>query len=84
MTKGNAYMESELEGFTKKLSDVEVNTLWKIKDYEQLLHQRPTEKFLVTSLEQLREQVLKESSELVAEGLKKAGPSARCMLVQET
>jgi hypothetical protein len=39
---------SDLE---KKLNELELNTLWKIKDYEKLLEQRPTQIFVEEELQ---------------------------------
>lgn len=35
-----------MEEFKKKLSDIELNTYWKIKDYEDLLAQRVSETYM--------------------------------------
>lgn len=35
--------EERLDEFNKKLEELELNTIWKIKEYEQLLYQRPTQ-----------------------------------------
>ena len=35
-----------MEEFKKKLSEIELNTYWKIKDYEDLLKQRVSETFM--------------------------------------
>eukprot|EP00347_Sterkiella_histriomuscorum_P017595 403348737 len=39
-------LSQQMQEFTKKLSDVELNTYWKIKDYEDLLAQRVSETYM--------------------------------------
>ena len=41
-----ASVNQQMEQFKKKLNDVELNTYWKIKDYEDLLAQRVSETFM--------------------------------------
>jgi hypothetical protein len=54
----------------KKMADLEVNTLWKIRDCENLLKTRVNEKFVWDALSSLEVKLKKDSESLIASKLK--------------
>lgn len=57
MTTIDSEIDGKVNDTLQKLAEIQKETLWKIKDCEEMLKTRPTESFVNTSVDQLREGV---------------------------
>ena len=78
MEKVDQDAENSYNKLVKKIDEVELNTLWKIKDYEELLRQRPTIAHVAYTTDESYEKVTKNYKMFINDKLNLSNEEYTC------